>query len=353
MRPSFARLLAALCVLSSVLCLLTDARADLVWTPQTGWRIEGGALSGLTGVEATGALQLMNIGRLAEENGSQRSALSAYGKVAKKFPNSIYAPEAFYRTAKLRLARKQYFNAFDAFQNLVGRYPNTKRFNEVIGEQYRIASAMLDGARNRILGFIPGFTNRSKALEYFEIILANAPYSDYAPLSLMNIARGHQKLGETEEAIDALDRMVNAYPQSLLAPDAYLKLGQAHADLVDGPAYDQASTKEALTYFEDFQILFPSDSNVASAAKGLDKMKATLAESKMVIGDFYFLKRDNYTAAKVFYNEAITAYPDSPVAGRAKKRLAAVEAKVAGKPAPSDKGDAPKEEKKKKRFWLF
>ena len=347
MRLLPVRALRLLFLLSAVLGLCASAtRADLVWTPQDGWRVEGGALSGLAGTDGRKALDLMNDARASEEKGSTRSAIKSYAAVAKKYPNSIYAPEALYRSARLHLVRKEYTKAFDDYQGVVGRYPNTKRFNEIIGEQYRIASALLDGARPRMLwGLLPGFTARDKALEYFETILANAPYSDYAPLSLMNIARGHQKLKQTEDAIDALDRMINNYPQSLLAPDAYLKLGQTHATLVDGPYYDQASTKEAMTYFTDFMLLFPSDTGVAAAEKGLDSMKTMLAESKMKIGDFYFYRRDNYTAAKVFYNEAITAYPESPIAGRAKARLVDVEAKASGKKVEG--------EPKKKRFWLF
>ena len=67
-----------------------------------------------------------------------------------------------------------------------------------------------------------------------------------------------------------------------------------------------------MTYYEDYMILYPGDSNIALAAAGVDKMKTILAKSKIYIGDFYFYKRLNFTAAKVFYNEAITAYPDSP-----------------------------------------
>ena len=326
-----------------------SARADLVWSQQGGWRVEGGALSGLAGADGRKALDMMNDARASEEKGSNRSAIKTYANVAKKYPNSIYAPEALYRSAHLRLKNRDFQKAFEDFQGVVSRYPNTKRFNEIIGEQYRIASALLDGARGRIIwGMLPGFTARDKALEFFETILANAPYSDYAPLSLMNIARGHQKLKQTEDAIDALDRMINNYPQSLLAPDAYLKLGQTHATLVDGPYYDQGATKEAITYFTDVMLLYPSDSGVAAAEKGLDSMKVMLAESKMKIGDFYFYKRDNYTAAKVFYNEAITSYPESPIAARAKLRLADVEAKASGKKVEGQP-DAPT----KKRFWLF
>lgn len=343
-----ARANGALCLLFSLFCLLTGvARADLVWNPSSGWRIEGGVLAGMSDKDGRNALSLMNKGREAEERNSRGSAIRAYNKVSKKYPASVYAPEAMYRSGKLYLARKQYFKAFENLSTVSIRYPNTKHFNEIIGEEYRIASALLDGARNRYWGLVPGFKNVERGIEYFEVIVNTAPYSDYAPLALMNKARGHLKEHETEEAIDSLDRMINNYPQSLLAPDAYLKLAQTHSLLVDGPAYDQGSTKEAITYYEDFLILFPNDPNIPAAAKGLDSMKQVLAESKITIGDFYFKKRRNYTAARVFYNEAITSYPDSPVAAKAKQKLAEVEAKASNKPA------APGQAPKKKRFFFF
>jgi outer membrane protein assembly factor BamD len=84
-----------------------------------------------------------------------------------------------------------------------------------------------------------------------------------------------------------------------------------------------------MTYYEDYMILYPGDSNIAIAATGVDRMKTTLAQSKIYIGDFYFYKRQNYRAARVFYNEAITSYPESGPASVAKKRLAEVDAKMA------------------------
>lgn len=343
--PAFRRFAFAFVFLSFVFSASNRLAADLVWKPDTGWRVEGGVLSGLAGPEGRNAVELMNKARSAEERGSTGSAIKSYGKVAKKYPNSVYAPEALYRSAKLRLTKRQWIKAFDDFQAVLTRYPNTPRFNEIIGEQYRIASALLDGARGRIFfGLLPGFKNREKSIEQFEMILANAPYSEYAPLALMNIARGHQRLKNTEEAIDALDRMINNYPQSLLAPDAYLRLAETHASLVDGPEYDQESTRDAITYFEDFMILFPSDNNVAKADKGLASMKKVLAESKMKMADFYFFKRDNYKAAKVFYNEAITVYPDSEVAAKARQRLTQVEAAQA---------KAEKLGPKRKKHFLF
>jgi len=232
------------------------------------------------------------------------------------------------------------------------RYPSTSKFNQVIGEQYRIATALLDGARNRGWLLLPGFRNREGAISLFEQILYNAPYSEYAPLALMNIAKAHQMFKNPEESIDALDRMINTYPKSLLTPDAYLRLAQAYASLVEGPNYDQTSTKEAITYYEDFMILYPGDPNIAAAEKGLAQMKQVLAESKLRIGDYYFKYRSNYKAAKVFYNEAITDYPDSSVALRARTQLVKVEAKLTGA-KPPEEPSAPPPPPKKKRFLFF
>src|SRR4051812_28855437 len=78
--------------------------ADLVWDSRGGWRVEGGALSGLTGNEGRNALDLMNKARQAEENKSYGSAIRSYTKVAKRYPNSVYAPEAYYRSGSLHLA---------------------------------------------------------------------------------------------------------------------------------------------------------------------------------------------------------------------------------------------------------
>jgi outer membrane protein assembly factor BamD len=343
----------ALLGLVLTLCGAARLHAELVWTPGKGWEVKGGVLAGLTGEDGRNALDAMNKARAAEEAGDTRKAIKGYESVTKKFPNSVYASEAFYRTGLLQEKRREYYKAFESLQQIVFRYPNSERFNQVVGDQYRIAQGLLDGKRAYMWGIIPGFRNREKSIEYFEQVIRNAPYSDYAPLSLMNVARAHQRSGSTEEAIDALDRMINAYPQNVLTPDAYLKLAQTHGSLVEGAYYDQASTKSAITYYEDFLIQFPGDSGAADAEKGLADMKTMLAQSKMQLADYYYKYRKNYKAAKVFYNEAITTYPDSPVAARARTMLADVDARLAGQNPPAPAADKKDEPKKKKRFWLF
>ena len=200
--------------LAGLLALTGRLSADLVWTPQGGWRVEGGVLSSMSGSDGKNALDFMNKGRAAEEAGSTKTALKYYGTVGKKYPNSVFAAEALYRVGLIREKRQEYYKAFDSFQSMVTRYPNSEKFSQVIGEQYRIASQLFAGKRPRIWGFLPGMKNREKAIEYFETIVHTAPYSDYAPLSLMNASRGYKMINEPEAAIDALDRMINTYPRN-------------------------------------------------------------------------------------------------------------------------------------------
>ena len=372
---------AALLAVTLLLALPARLAADLVWTPAGGWKIEGGVTSGLSGEEAHNALTLMNKARASEENRSYFFALSRYKKVTKLYPNSIYAPEAYYHIGTIRLARHQYLKAFKAFQEVVSRYPNTARFNEVVervtlipmgAARLRIAAFpaigdgpdahagpagdLLDGARNHSWFFGLGFRNREASVGMFELVVSNAPYGEYAPVALMSIAKAHQHLKNPEQSIDALDRMINTYPKSVLTPDAYLRSAQAYASIVEGPNYDQTSTKEAITYFEDFVILFPGDTNISGAEKGLADMKVVLAESKLKTGDYYLKYRRNYKAAKVFYNEAITDYPDSKVAVHARAELTKVDALLAEqeKAAAGAAGQpVPPKPSKKKRFLFF
>jgi outer membrane protein assembly factor BamD len=341
----FALLLAAL--------IPVLARGELTWTAETGWRAEGGVMEVLGGPEARNALELMNRARTAEENGNDGRALKAYKKVYKNYGKSVYAPEAYYRTAQIRMGQRRFARAFQALQQIVFFYPSYDKFDQVIGQQYRIATLYAEGARGRFLWVLPGFKNRSRAIEYYEQVVANAPYSDYAPLALMNVARLHHRLDDDDAAIFALDRIINAYWESVLTPDAYLQLAQTHASLVDGPLYDQTSTKEAITFFEDYMILFPGDPNISEAEKGLADMKTVLAESKLKVGDFYYNKRNNLTAAKVFYNEAITTYPDSEVAARARAKLDVVEARLAALPAAEEGRVVLAPAKKRKWYWPF
>lgn len=278
----------------------------------------------------------------AEVRGSRRSAARQYRRVFRRYPAANTAAQSLYNYGVIQYNRASLKKSFQAFQQLLAYHTDFPRFNEVLNYQYSIALRAADGDGTRMLLIFP-FRAHNEAMGYFEMVIRNAPYSDFAPLALMNIALIHQYKNNTIQAIDALDRLINNYPTSLLASDAYLNLAETFSDLVDGPDYDQGATREAMSYFEDFMILYSDHQEVARAESGLQEMEEVYARSKLVIGQFYYRYRRWYDAAEIFFNEAITVAPESDAAATAREFLVRVEEDRAARDAARASGDAQRE----------
>lgn len=242
-------------------------------------------------------------------------------KIIRRYPNSTFAAEALALRAEIYRENEKWIKCFKDLQRIVDNHPQYENFNDVNSAQFDCATALMDGARGKIFWVLPGFRQYGAAVSQFEQILENAPYSDLAPFALMNVALLSEKMNQPENAIDALDRLINYYPQSTLAPDAYYNLAETYSDLVRGYEYDQGSTRRAISYYEDFLVLFPESDYVGQVEANLKKMENLLAKSRLDLGDFYYYYRNNNTAALVFYNEAITIDPDSDSDSAAEARL--------------------------------
>ncbi|CAI8304323.1 MAG: Outer membrane protein assembly factor BamD [Opitutia bacterium UBA7350] len=274
------------------------------------------------------AVTQLEKGRQKYEAGRHQSAQKIFKKIGKKYPLTEAAGEARFLHAQIRMQRGQFNRAHALLQEIVFQNPDFPKFEAVISNQFLCATALMEGARSKILFIFPGFKQYSEAMRQFEFIVANAPYGDYAPIALMNIALIAEDQNEAEIAIDALDRLINYYPQSILASDAYYHLANTYANLVKSPEYDQGSTRQAISYYEDFLALFPDDPNVGEVESNLAQMQNILASSRKELGDFFYLYRNNNTAALTFYNEAITIAVESETAEEARQRIKDIEAGV-------------------------
>lgn len=274
------------------------------------------------------AAPLLKKGREKFERGRLISANRIFKKIAKEYPLTQAAGEARFLSAQIHMQRGQFVRAHARLQEIAMNNPDYSEFGAVISAQFQCATALMEGARPKIFFVLPGFRLYGEAMKQFEYVVANAPYSDYAPLALMNIALIAERENESELAIDALDRLINYYPQSILASDAYYHLAKTFANLVKSYEYDQGSTRQAISYYEDFLALFPGNPNVGEVEANLAQMQNLLAGSRLELGNFFYLYRNNNTAALTFYNEAITIAPESEAADEARERIKNIEAGV-------------------------
>jgi outer membrane protein assembly factor BamD len=260
--------------------------------------------------------------------GNAGSADRNFKKIIKKYPLTAASGDARFLHGQILMGKGQWTKAFDNLQEIISKNPNYENFNLVISAQFDCGTALMEGARGRILWIIPGFKQPDQATRQFEQIVRNAPYSDFAPLALMNIAITSGQRRRPEDAIDALDRLINYYPHSMLAPDAYYNMAQTYSNLVSGAQYDQGSTRQAISYYEDFLILFPQSSQLGQVESNLIQMEDLLARSRLNLGDFFYNYRSNNSGALAFYNETITIAPESEAAKEALARIADIKAGV-------------------------
>ena len=280
--------------------------------------------------EQAAARKIYEEAQAFEAEGRFKKAASLYMQVAKEYARTGSAPRSLFNRAMLYTKSHRFKKAFNTLQTIVVWYPEYEGFDKVVAEQFNIATRIMEGEREYLWGTIPLLRYYPRAIQYFHIVSRNAPYSEYSPLSLMNIAIIANKTGRNAVAIDALDQMINFYPDNELAPDAYFLLAEVFSKIIKGPNYDQGSTREAISYYEDFLILFPDSDKAPLAQEGLNRVKETYAKSKFVIGEYYFRHLKNETAALVLYNETITVAPNSESAKKAQERIDRIKARSVG-----------------------
>ncbi|MFI3291054.1 MAG: tetratricopeptide repeat protein [Opitutales bacterium] len=308
---------------SASFAIATSVSADLVWNAERGWNIEGGALAPILGegINVENALHGMNVAQKAMEEGDYSTALNVYLLITGDYPDSIFAPEAFYQMGIAYTKKHMFTDANEAFSTIIKRYHNYPRYNQVIAAKFNIAYAVQNGEIPYLWGWLPWFRDETEAISIYESVVKNSPYSEYAQMALMNISVLAERNDKTELAIDALDRLISTYPQSIFLPDAYLQLAKTYRNTVEGAAYDQANTKHAISFYSDYLTLFPDGGEIEHVEAGIDVMYDTLARSRLVMGDFFYYYRNDAKAAAIFYNETITTAPKTLAADQAREQL--------------------------------
>ncbi len=277
--------------------------------------------------------------RAAQAEGKLSEALQIGQRLTKRYPNTVAAAEGHRIRGQVFAQRNQFEKSARELVTILNNYPQYEDFNGVVGEVEDLGARVLAGERPRYFGLIPGFRDRLLGVSLFEAIVSYAPQSDLAPPALIAVAALWEKEGKPENAIEALDRLINRYPRSVQTEEAYLQLARLYSEFVQGPAYDQAATRASIRYYEDFLVIHPRSAEVPAAEAKLAEMRNTLANNRYLMGRFFYFYRNMHDAARIFLNDAITVAPDSPTADDAREILARIER---GEDAPKTPVD-----------WLF
>lgn len=308
---------------------------DLNWDSERGWYPSADMVDSFERLPNE-AVVLMNEARSAQEVGNVGTSLSQYGRIIKRYSDTILAPEAYYQIGVIRMSRNQFNDAFKAFSAIIEKYPDYYRYGDALRQEFEIAQLLHAGERPKYFGIISGFRDYSVTVGFYKKIVDNAPYSELAPLALLHIGQLAISKNKIVDAIEAFERMIDEYPYSEYTPEAYFQLGEIYAKLIKSPLYDQGATRTAMHFYEDFLILYPEHVRAQEAQAGYDAMKIRLAESKMLVGDFYFNARNNKRAAVMMYRRAAKLLPNSDIADASRDKIEFIRAGNLPKKTPVD-----------------
>jgi outer membrane protein assembly factor BamD len=290
------------------------AHATLVWRPGEGWSDESGG-----DVSASSSRDQLDQAHKLEAQGQRDAALKAYKGLLRRWPLSFFAPEAQYRMGKILEDEADFYNAFQAFQKMVTKYPSSDYFAQALNEQYRIANLYLAGEPQRIWK-IPVGPSMDRTVEMYQRIIKNAPYGDYAPQSQFSIGLAREKQRKFSDAVDAYQLVLDNYPTSSVAANAQYQIGYAWMKSSMSGDYDLGAAKRATDAFQDYLVRYPNSDKAAQAQDNIRRLGQKQTQGAFDIAKFYETQH-NPRAAFIYYNEVIREDPNSATAQISKKRI--------------------------------
>ncbi len=154
----------------------------------------------------------------------------------------------------------------------------------------------------------------------FDEVERQHPYSVWARRAILMSAYSYYQGNRYPEAIDAATRFIQLHPGNKDVPYAYYLKAVSLYEQIGDVDRDQGKTDEALTALQDLIQRFPDTEYARDARLKVDLARDHLAGREMMIGRFY-LKQGDYLAAINRFRSVIDKYQTTTHAPEALERL--------------------------------
>ncbi len=248
-------------------------------------------------------------------------AIEEFKKLVKFYPDAVEAPEAQYYLGLCLEETGKYYEAYQALQKVIAKYPFSTRADDVQEQEYIVAQKLLD-YRTNFAGI--NLTGENAAIEVFKKVIENAPYGKFAAASQYKIGLTLKAKGDFEEATKEFQKVVDSYPDSEWSEPAKFQIALCADKSSLDAGYDQTMTSEANEKFKDFVRSHPDAELSDQAKERIDALRDKEAESQFKIGQFYE-KQKAFDSAKIYYEYVIKNFPHTDWGAKAQVRLKAME----------------------------
>lgn len=159
-----------------------------------------------------------------------------------------------------------------------------------------------------------------KAVEKFEEVDRQHPYSEWARKSLIMSAYAYYQAGSYDECVTAAKRYIALHPGSPDAAYAQYLIGASYFDEIPDITRDQARTEKALASLDEVIRKYPTSQYAVSAKQKMEVARDQLAGKEMQIGRYYLEKKD-FTGAINRFKVVVTRYQTTRHVEEALERL--------------------------------
>jgi outer membrane protein assembly factor BamD len=173
-------------------------------------------------------------------------------------------------------------------------------------ELYQQGVALLE-ERRELLGLID-LTPYQDAIDKFQEVVDNYPYSEYAVFAELRIADAYYDQERWDEALSYYRDFAELHPDHPRVPYALYRAGLCFYQQSKEPGRDQSATHQAVLQFDDLMRRYPDAPESREAEALWRELRTRLGNHVMQIGDFY-LDRDEFQSAADRYRAVLNGYP--------------------------------------------
>ena len=172
-------------------------------------------------------------------------------------------------------------------------------------ELYSMGEKELQGKK-----ILPFYTrvDYARAIEIFQAIIDNYPYSEYALKAELKIADAYYEDGKYDEALSYYRDFGDLHPQHPMVPYTIYQSGMCHYERIESVQRDQTATRNALGFFDRLLVQYPHSEYAKEAEPLWRDLQIRLAEHQERIADFY-RGRGEFEAAAERYRLLLDANP--------------------------------------------
>jgi len=152
------------------------------------------------------------------------------------------------------------------------------------------------------------YVDYDEAIETFQTIIDNYPYSDQAVEAELRIADAYFEDGKWDEALSYYRDFAELHPNHEKVPYTLLRAALCHVEQVESPERDQTATRRALEALERLVRRFPYAPETREGEQLIQELRRRLARHIMDVGDFY-RERGDFQAAASRYRSLLDGYP--------------------------------------------